>query len=75
MGTLLVTSPTLPSRRIGRLSHPIKTEVMEHKHILTRPLVFSGGIFGHTDDVLTQGDISGILWGDNKRQARECLWG
>lgn len=48
---------------------------MDNNHILLKPLVFSGGILGYTSDVLTQGDISSILWGDTQVQAGECLWG
>lgn len=29
------------------------------------------GILGFMNDVLSQGDISSILWGDNKGPARE----
>lgn len=61
-----------------RLSYPFKVEVVENHHVITGPLVFLGGILGYKDDVVTRGlggDISSILWGDNKGQARECLQG
>lgn len=40
---------------IGGLSYPLKVEVLENNHILTRPLVFLGGIWAVRTMMLPRG--------------------
>lgn len=42
---------------LGRLSYPVKAEVLENNRILPRSVVFFGGILVYKDDVLTRGTL------------------
>lgn len=69
--TMLDISDDTPTWVTGEAERPLKAEVMEEQPCPHNTIGILEGILGFMNDVLSQGDISSILWGDNKGPARE----